>query len=150
MDLTPLLCIIRSTNRPLLLLIQRLLLAVSVVSAILAISMVSRVDVPIVLLLHHVPLATRLNKLSSCFRNLNACVNDCEQIDKCLELLHGDLLHSLDVADSITEGVDDLDVLDIRDSIPGIAKMFHVVLEALIMLLLDGRVLVVDGHSYVP
>jgi hypothetical protein len=36
------------------------------------------------------------------------------------------------------EGIDDLDVLDIRDSIPGIAKMFYVVSEALIMLLLDG------------
>jgi hypothetical protein len=51
---------------------------------------------------------------------------------------HGYLLYSLDVANPITEGIDDLDVLDVRDSILGIAKMFHVVLEALIMLLLDG------------
>jgi hypothetical protein len=36
------------------------------------------------------------------------------------------------------EGIDDLDVLDIRDGVPRIAEMFHVVLEALIMLLLDG------------
>jgi hypothetical protein len=36
------------------------------------------------------------------------------------------------------EGVDDLDVLDIRDRIPDIAKMFYVVPEALIMLLSDG------------
>jgi hypothetical protein len=36
------------------------------------------------------------------------------------------------------EGVDDLDVLDVRDSVPGIAEIFHVVPEAFIMLLLDG------------
>jgi hypothetical protein len=36
------------------------------------------------------------------------------------------------------EGIDDLDVLDIRDGVPRIAEMFHVVSEALIMLLLDG------------
>jgi hypothetical protein len=33
------------------------------------------------------------------------------------------------------EGVDDLDDLDVRDSIPDIAEMFHVVPKALIMLL---------------
>jgi hypothetical protein len=36
------------------------------------------------------------------------------------------------------EGIDDLNILDIRDSIPDIAEMFHIVLKALIMLLLDG------------
>jgi hypothetical protein len=36
------------------------------------------------------------------------------------------------------EGIDDLDILDVRDSVPGIIEMFHVVLEAFIMLLLDG------------
>jgi hypothetical protein len=36
------------------------------------------------------------------------------------------------------EGIDDLDVLDIRDDVPRIVEMFHVVSEALIMLLLDG------------
>jgi hypothetical protein len=36
------------------------------------------------------------------------------------------------------EGVDDLDVLDVRDSIPGVAEIFHVVSEALIMLLPNG------------
>jgi hypothetical protein len=46
--------------------------------------------------------------------------------------------------DSILEGVDDLDVLDVWDSIPGIAKMFHVISKALIMLLLDG----LQGFSY--
>jgi hypothetical protein len=34
------------------------------------------------------------------------------------------------------EGIDDLDVLDIR--VPGISEMFHVVSETLIMLLSNG------------
>jgi hypothetical protein len=36
------------------------------------------------------------------------------------------------------EGIDDLDVLDVRDNIPGIAEMLHVVPKTLIMLLPDG------------
>jgi hypothetical protein len=36
------------------------------------------------------------------------------------------------------EIIDDLDVLDVRDSVCDIAEIFHVVLEAFIMLLLDG------------
>jgi hypothetical protein len=36
------------------------------------------------------------------------------------------------------KGIDDLDVLDVRDSIPGVAEIFHVVLETFIMLLSDG------------
>jgi hypothetical protein len=36
------------------------------------------------------------------------------------------------------KGIDDLDVLDVRDSVPGIAEMFHVVPEAFIMFLPDG------------
>jgi hypothetical protein len=53
-------------------------------------------------------------------------------------LCHIGLLHGLDVTDSITECVDDLDILDVRNSVPGIAEIFHVVLNALIMLLSDG------------
>jgi hypothetical protein len=53
-------------------------------------------------------------------------------------LLHGDLLHGLDVADFVAEGVDDLDVLNVRSSIPNVVEIFHVVPEALIKLLLDG------------
>jgi hypothetical protein len=71
-------------------------------------------------------------------RSLNACVCDCEQIDHHLEFLHSGILHSLDVADSVVEGVDDLDVLDVRDSVPGVTEIFHVVPKALIMLLSDG------------
>jgi hypothetical protein len=66
-------------------------------------------------------------------------------------LLYGDLLHSLDIADPVTEGIDDLNILNLWYSIPGIAETFHVVLEALIRLLLAGlRVSVVDRCSYVP
>jgi hypothetical protein len=36
------------------------------------------------------------------------------------------------------KGIDDLDVLDVRDSIHGVAEMFHVVLKAFLMLLIDG------------
>jgi hypothetical protein len=42
------------------------------------------------------------------------------------------------------KGIDDLDVLDIRDSVPGIAEMFYVVPKAFIMLLPDG----LQGFSY--
>jgi hypothetical protein len=53
-------------------------------------------------------------------------------------LLHGDLLDSLDVSDHVIEGIDDFDVLDVWYSILGVAEMFHVVLDAFIMLLLDN------------
>jgi hypothetical protein len=36
------------------------------------------------------------------------------------------------------KGVDDFDVLDVQDSVPGIAEMFHVLPEALIRLLLNS------------
>jgi hypothetical protein len=84
------------------------------------------------------PLAAGLKESSLGLGCLDACVHDYEQNSHCLMFLHGDLLHGLDVADSVTEGIDDLDILDVRDSIPSIAKMFHIVLEALIMLLPDG------------
>jgi hypothetical protein len=117
------------------------LLAVSTVPTIftiLVISSVGRVDFLIVLLLFHGPLATRLKKSSPGFRSLNACVSDREQIGHHLGFLHGELLHSIDDADFIMEGVDDLDVLDVRDSISSVAEIFHTVPKALIMLLLDG------------
>jgi hypothetical protein len=83
MDLASLLCVIRVTERHLLLLIRGLLLAVSVVftvSTILAIP-INRVNLSVVLLLLHRPLATRLKKLSLGFESLDTCVCDCEQID---------------------------------------------------------------------
>jgi hypothetical protein len=111
--------------------------AVSTVSVILAISSVSHVDFPVVLLLLRGPHAMRLKKLSPGFGSLNACVSDCEQTGHHFGLLHGDLLHSLDVADSVMKVVD-LNVLDIWDIISSVAEIFHVVPETLIMLLPDG------------
>jgi hypothetical protein len=36
------------------------------------------------------------------------------------------------------EGIDDFNILDVRDNVLGIAEMFYVVPKAFIMLLLDG------------
>jgi hypothetical protein len=141
MDLTPLFCVVRVTKKPLVLLTRELLLAVSVVtpvSTILAISSVSHVDFPVILLLLRGPLVTRLKKSSPGFESLNIYVSDCEQISHHFGLLHDDILYSLDVTDFIVKDVDDLDILNIQDSVPSTAEIFHVVPKALIMLLLDG------------
>jgi hypothetical protein len=45
------------------------------------------------------------------------------------------LFHNFDIADVITEGVNDFDVLDI---VSGIAETLDIITETLIMLLLDG------------
>jgi hypothetical protein len=94
------------------------------VSTILAISSISCVDFLIILLLLYGPLATRLKKLSLGFGSLNAYVSECEKIGHHSRLLYGDLLHSLDVADSIVEGIDELDVLDIWDALLALQKCF--------------------------
>jgi hypothetical protein len=52
--------------------------------------------------------------------------------------LNGDLLNCFKIGDLVVEGIDDLNVLDVQDSIFGIATTFHIVLETFIMLLLDG------------
>jgi tRNA G26 N,N-dimethylase Trm1 len=90
------------------------------VSMILAISSVSRVDFPIIVVLFHGPLVMRLKKSRPGFRSLNAYVSDCEQINHHFGPFYDDLLHSLDVIDSVMEDVDDLDVLDIQDSVTGV------------------------------
>jgi hypothetical protein len=69
---------------------------------------------------------------------LDACVHDCKQISHRLGFLHCDLLHGLDAVDSVTESVDDHDVLDVQDRVPCITETFNVVSEALIMLMFDG------------
>jgi hypothetical protein len=126
-------------ERPLLLLIRGLL---TTVATIFTISLVRCVDLPIFLLLRG-PLATGLKESSPGLGSLYAYVCYREQIDHSLGILHGDLFHSLEIVDPVTEGVDDLDVLHVRDDVPGIAEMFHIIPETLIMLLPDGR-------SYVP
>jgi hypothetical protein len=51
MDLAPLLCVVRATERPLLFLIRGLLALKPMISVVLAISPIGRVDLPIILLL---------------------------------------------------------------------------------------------------
>jgi hypothetical protein len=122
-------------ERPLFLLLSGLLLSVPVIVAILAIR---RVDLPIFLLfLHWGPLVMWFKELSSGLWGLDADVSDCQQIDHHFGLLHGDLFDSPNIADPVTKGVDDFDVLDIRDNISGVAEMFYVLPETFIKLLLD-------------
>jgi hypothetical protein len=134
-DLALHLCIIKATEMPPLFLIRGLLLAIPAISTIFTISPVICVDFPIILLLLRGPFAVGLKKPSPGLRSLNAYISDYKQIGHHSELLHGDLLHSLHISDSVTKNIDDLDVLNVRD---GIAEMFHIIPEALIMLLLDG------------
>jgi hypothetical protein len=54
---------------------------ISAISMIFAISSVSCVDFPIILLLPQGPLAMGLKKLSPGFGSLNAYVSNCRQID---------------------------------------------------------------------
>jgi hypothetical protein len=138
MDLAPLLCVIRVIEMPLFFLIRGLLATIPTIFVVLAVSPIDHVDLSIVLLLLWRPLSMGLKESCPSLWCLNACVRDCEQIGHRLGFLHCDLLHGLDVADSVMEDVDDLDVLDARDSVLGVVEMFHVVSEALIMLLPDG------------
>jgi hypothetical protein len=138
LDLAPLLCIVKATKRPPFFLIRRLLLAIPAISTIFVISPVSCVDFLIVLLLLRGSIVVGLKKSSPSLGSLNAYVSNCKQIGHRSGLLHDDLLHNLDVTDSVMESIDDLDILDVRDVVPDIAEMFHVVPEALIVLLLDG------------
>jgi hypothetical protein len=71
-------------------------------------------------------------------------VSDYEQNSHYFGLLHSDLLNSLDIAHPIMNVIDYFDVLEVQDSVLGVAKMFRVVSKAFIMLLLDG----LQGFSY--
>jgi hypothetical protein len=141
MDLAPLLYVVRATERLFLFLVYGLLLTIPVIFTVPAISMIfviGCVDLPIVLPLLCGPLAMWFKEPSLGLRGLDAYIRDHEQIDHRLGLLHSDLFNNLEIADPVMEGINDLDILDIRDSIPGAAKIFHVISEAFIMLLLDG------------
>jgi hypothetical protein len=137
-NLTPLLHIIGTSKRPLLLLIWALLVTVA---TIFTISLISCVDL-LIILLPQGPLATGLKESSLSLRSLYAYIYDCEQISHCLGLLHGDILHGLDITDPVVESIDDLNVLDVWDSIPSIAEALYIVPEALIVLLFDS----LQGH----
>jgi hypothetical protein len=47
------------------------------------------------------------------------------------------LFHSFNITDTITEGINNFNVLDVRDTISGIAETLDIITETLIMLLLD-------------
>jgi hypothetical protein len=79
----------------------------------------------------------RLQKSSPGFGSLYAYICDREQISHCFGLLHGYLFHSFDITDAIMKGVNNLDVLDVRD-VSGMAEMLDIIVKTLIMLLLDG------------
>jgi hypothetical protein len=136
-NLAPLLRVIRTPKRLLLLFLRGLLGMISVVSSVLVNASISCVDLTTILLPWG-PLAPRFQKLSPSFGGLYEYIGDCEQIGHRLVLLHDELLHSLHIADPVMEGIDDLNVLDVWDSVPGIVEIFHVVSEAFIMLLSDG------------
>jgi hypothetical protein len=141
MDLALLLYIGREMEQSLLLLIYGLMLAIPVISVIPvipAISTIGCVDLPIVLLFIRGPIATWFKEPSSGLGGLNAYIGNYEKINYRLGLLHGNLLNSFDISHLIVKGIDDLNVLYVRDSIPGVPEIFHVVPEALIMLLLNG------------
>jgi hypothetical protein len=84
------------------------------------------------------PLAMGIQKSSLSFGSLYAYIGDCEQISHRFGLLHGYLFHRFNIVDTITEGVNDLDVLDVRDAISDIAETLDIIAKTLIMLLLDG------------
>jgi hypothetical protein len=111
---------------------------------LLAISTIYCIDILIFLLfLPWGQLVSLVKEPCSGLWGLGADIYDCQQIGHHFGLLHDDLLVSLDIAKPISKGIDDPDVLDIRDSIPGFAEIFHIIPKAFIVLLLDG----VQGFS---
>jgi hypothetical protein len=81
-------------------------------------------------------LTSRFKEPSPGLLGLDIDVNDYEQISHRSGLLHGDLHDSLNIADLVMEGADDLNLLYIRDNVPGITEMFYILPETFIRLLL--------------
>jgi hypothetical protein len=137
MDLTPLLCVIGASERSPFLLIGVLFPTIAVSSAVLLISSFCGVHLPIVPSSFW-PLASRLEKSSPGFGSFYAYIGNREQIGHRFGLLHRYLFHGFEIADIISECINNLDVLDVRDAISGIAEIFDIITETLIVLLLDG------------
>jgi hypothetical protein len=137
MDLTPLLYVVEASEGSPFLLIGVLFLAMAVSSAVLLISSFRGVDLQIVPSSWW-PLASRLKKSSPGFRRFYANIGNREQIGHRFRLLHRYLFHGFEIADAISEGINNLNVLDVRDVISGIAEMFDIITKTLVMLLLDG------------
>jgi hypothetical protein len=83
-------------------------------------------------------LASRLEKSSMGFGSFYAYIGNHEQIGHHFGLLHRDLFHGFEIDDAISEGVNNLDVLNVRNVVSGIAEMLDIITKTLIMLLLDG------------
>jgi hypothetical protein len=80
----------------------------------------------------------RLQKSSPGFGSFYAYIGNGEQIGYRFGLLYHYLLHDFEIIDAISEGANNLDVLDVQDAIFGIAEMLDIITETLIVLLLDG------------
>jgi hypothetical protein len=90
----------------------------------------------------------RLQKSSPGFRRLDAYIGNHEQISHRFGLLHGYVFHSFDIVDAITKGVNDLDVLDVRGVVSGIAEMLDIIVRlSSCFCLMVLRVSTVDEHS---
>jgi hypothetical protein len=137
MDLTPLLYVVRESEGSPFLLIRVLFPTMAVSSVVLLISSFRCVDLPIVPSSWW-PLASRLEKSSPCFGSFYANIGNREQIGHRFGLLHRYLFHGFEIVDAISEGVNKLDVLDVRGAISGIAETFDIIMETLVVLLLDG------------
>jgi hypothetical protein len=137
MDLTPLLCVVRASEGSPFLLIGVLFPTMAVSFAVLLISSFCGVNLPIVPSSWW-PLASRLKKSSPSFGSFYTNIGNREQIGHRFGLLHRYLFHGFETIDAISEGVNNLDVLDVRDVISDIAKIFDTITETLVMLLLNG------------
>jgi hypothetical protein len=137
MDLAPLLCVVGPSEGSPFLLIWVLFSAIAVSSTVLLISLFCGVDLSIIPSSWW-PLASRLQKSSPGFRSFYAYICNREQISNRFGLLHRYLFNGFEIANAISEGVNNLDALDVRDVISGIAKMLDIITETLIVLMLDG------------
>jgi hypothetical protein len=80
----------------------------------------------------------RLKKSSPGFRSFYAYTGNHEQIGHRFGLLHRYLFHGFEIADAISDGVNNINVLDVRDTISSVAETLDIITETLIVLLLDG------------
>jgi hypothetical protein len=72
------------------------------------------------------------------FGSFYAYIDNCEQISYHFGLLHRYLFYGFEIADTISESINNLDVLDVWDAISRIAETLDIITETLIMLLLDS------------
>jgi hypothetical protein len=79
-----------------------------------------------------------LEKSSSGFGSFCAYISNREQISHSFGLLHRYLFHSFEITNDISEGVNNLDVLDVWDAISDIVETLDIITETLVLLLLDG------------